>query len=132
MANTRRYYAFQLLEAQTATSTATGTGVDVSGYDRELYVSLSADSASAGTTPTLNVKLQESADDSTYTDITSATFTEVTGTAGTAIAPSDADGTITLNVSDKAKYIRAVATIGGTSTPTFEFCVIAFGTKIHS
>lgn len=132
MANNRKLFATQLIEAQTATSTVTGTGVDFSGWDRELYISLSADSASAGTTPTLDVKLQESADDSTYTDISGATFTQVTDTAGTAINPSDSDGTITVNVSDKAKYIRAVGTIGGTSTPTFEFCVIAFGTKIHS
>jgi len=129
MANTNRLYATQIIEAQTATSTVTGAGVDIQTWEGELYISLSADSASAGTSPTLDVKIQSSADNSTWADITGATFTQVTDTAGTAIAAEDADGTITIQASDEARYIRAVGTIGGTSTPTFELCVIAFGRK---
>jgi len=79
----------------------------------------------AGSTPTLDIKLQESDDDSTYTDISGAAFTQVTD-AGTLAAVSEK---IVVNVEACKKYIRAVKDIGGTSSPAFMTTCVAVGVK---
>tara|TARA_R110002110_G_scaffold359628_1_gene569491 strand:+ start:4513 stop:4896 length:384 start_codon:yes stop_codon:yes gene_type:complete len=94
------------------TSSANGTGVDVSAYTGQLLLTLHS-AAGSGTDPTLDVKLQDSPDNSTFTDVTGATFTQVT----------DAGATIESIVVEKDKvsrYVRAVLTIGGSSSPTFD------------
>lgn len=112
----------ELAASAVRTSTLTATGVDVSGYTGPINVVLMSSAATAGTTPTLNVKLQESDTiGSGYTDVSGATFTEVTDAA-------DATEMITIkNVDELKKYVRVVGTIGGTSTPTFGFGVVAVG-----
>jgi hypothetical protein len=96
------------------TATGNGTGIDITSFVGEAKFVLSAKNV-AGTTPTLDVKLQDSADNSTFNDIAGAAFTQVTD-AGTKAAV-----TLTLNVQldSVAKYIRAVKTIGGTASPEF-------------
>ncbi len=75
-----------------------------------------------GTTPTLDVKLQDSADGSTgWTDITGAVFTQVTDAAAALEA-------IGLKVDEVKEYIRAVVTITGTG-PSFTFSVHLAGRK---
>ena len=101
------------------TSTVTGTGVDVSGYTGPLMIVQDVGTVS-GTSPTLAGKLQDSPDDSTYTDISGATFTSVTA--------SNSTQTIQVNADSVAKYIRYVGTIGGTS-PSFTMGVTAIGMK---
>ena len=98
-----------------------GTGVDVSGLTGQVAVVLSATSA-AGTSPTLDVKLQTSATaDGTYADISGATFTQVTDAA-------DSTETITLDIdSIDTDFIRCVGTVGGTSSPSFEYSVVLLG-----
>lgn len=64
--------------------------------------------AHAGTTPTLDIKFQDSPDGTTFTDIASAAFTQVTTT----------DGKQRLVVSNVARYCRAVVAIAGT-TPSY-------------
>lgn len=71
--------------------------------------------AASGTTPTLNVKFQESIDGETWIDIPSAAFAQQTGAA-----------TLRLELASRAPYVRAVAAIGGT-TPSFTFAVQLFG-----
>ena len=93
-----------------------GTGKDVSGWVGPITAVVNI-GAVAGTNPTLDVKLQESADNSSFSDITGATMTQATAT-GT--------GTILSFVHTK-QYVRAVATVGGTSTPTFLTSVVLFG-----
>jgi len=94
-----------------------GTGVDVKDFNGVAHVILSTSAATAGTTPTLDVKLQESdALGSGYTDITGAAFTQVTDAA-------DSTQMISFQVGEVKRYVRAVATIGGTVTPTFGFGV---------
>jgi|DEB0MinimDraft_12_1074336.scaffolds.fasta_scaffold160917_2 hypothetical protein len=110
----------QLIPCQNATSTVTGTGVDVSGYTDAMQVVL-ASSVFGGTTPTCNVKIQDSADNSAWSDVTGATFTEVTDAA-------DLTQMITLKVNETAKYIRAVATLAGTS-PDGNIAVVALGQR---
>jgi len=103
-----------LLPMQSVTATGNGTGVDMQDYVGQVAVVL-ASKNTAGTNPTLDVKLQDSADNSTFADITGATFTQVTN-ANTSAAVSEK---ITININGAARYVRAVATIGGTSSPAF-------------
>lgn len=110
----------ELTPAQRLTATDTGTGVDLLDYEGKLKIIL-ATSAGGGTTPTLDVKLQDSADNSTFADISGATFAQVTDAA-------DAHVAIGLEVTPQARYLRAVCTITGTS-PTYDMAVIALGTK---
>lgn len=101
----------ELLPIAARTSTANGGAVDVRKYDGiALFTHQSA--AGTGTTPTLGVKLQDSADGSTgWADIPGATFAQVTDAA-------DTTELIQVNLGNVKRYIRAVATIGGT-TPSF-------------
>ena len=73
----------ELAPAASRTSTLTGTGIDVLEYEGVALVLLNA-SAGTGTSPTLDVKLQHSDDDSTYEDVTSGAFSQVTDAAETA------------------------------------------------
>ncbi len=106
----------ELAPAASRTSTLTGTGIDVLEYEGVALVLLNA-SAGTGTTPTLDVKLQHSDDDSTYEDVTSGAFSQVTDAAETAGVK-----VMKLNVSDLKRYLRIVGTIAGT-TPSFDFGV---------
>lgn len=91
------------------TTTANGTGVDVTKYEGTALAILDVGTTS-GTTPTLDVKLQEAdAVGGTYTDIPGAVFAQVAGPAQS-IVRIDLDG--------RKRAIRGVATIGGT-TPSF-------------
>lgn len=101
------------------TSTVTATGIDVSAYKGQLIVQQLVGAVS-GTSPTLNGKLQSSPDDSVWTDISGATFTEVTA--------SDSFQKIAVDVRDGAKYLRYVGTIAGTS-PSFTMGVVLLGQK---
>ena len=106
----------ELAPAASRTSTLTGTGIDVLEYEGVALVLLNA-SAGTGTSPTLDVKLQHSDDDSTYEDVTSGAFSQVTDAAETAGVK-----VMKLNVSDLKRYLRVIGTIAGT-TPSFDFGV---------
>lgn len=106
----------ELAPAASRTSTLTGTGIDVLEYEGVALVLLNA-SAGTGTSPTLDVKLQHSDNDSTYEDVTSGTFTQVTDAAETAGVK-----VMKLNVSDLKRYLRVIGTIAG-NTPSFDFGV---------
>lgn len=111
-----------LAAAARRTSTLTGTGIDVLAYEGVALVVLNA-SAGTGTTPTLDVKLQHSDDNSTYVDVTGGTFTQVTDVAGSAGVQVKK-----INVSDLKRYVRVIGTIAGT-TPSFDFAVEFIGIK---
>ena len=102
------------------TATANGTGVDLKDYIGQAKVILHS-ALGTGTTPTLDVKLQDSDDNSTFADITGATFTQVTDAAASLQA-------IGVDVDKVKRYVRAVATIGGT-TPSFTCNCIIVGRK---
>lgn len=118
-------YLGTLLACDSRTASADGTGFDLegsNGAEGEAIIILASDAASAGTNPTLDVKLQESSDNSTFTDISGATFTQVTD--------SQALEKISINTNDVKRYLRAVGTIGGTSSPAFTYSVaLVYGKK---
>ncbi|TXH55825.1 MAG: hypothetical protein E6Q97_07990 [Desulfurellales bacterium] len=102
------------------TATANGTGVDLQGYTnpggRQMKAILT-NGTTSGTSPTLDVKLQDSDDNSTFADITGATFAQKT-----------AAGNEEIQFRTNKRYVRAVATIGGTS-PSFTFAVLLLVNK---
>lgn len=107
----------ELLAPATRTTSANGSAVDVTAYEGSLLATVHS-AAGTGTNPTLDVKLQDSADGSTdWQDVTGAVFAQIDDTAG---------GSIQGIQVDKGKcrqYVRAVATIAGT-TPSF-LCAVA-------
>jgi len=109
-----------LLAPQARTSSANGTGLDVSTYEGLALVQL-ANGTTSGTTPTLDVKIQDSAANSTFADVTGYTFTQVTA------ALSD-PSTLKIDLRNVRQYIRAVATIAGT-TPSFACAVTLVASK---
>jgi len=117
-------YVGSLLGADSRSASANGTGFDLQGSndaEGEAIVILDSE-AGSGTSPTLDVKLQESANNSDWSDISGATFTQVTD-GGAALEK------ISINTNDVERYVRAVATIGG-STPAFVSAVsIVYGKK---
>lgn len=107
--------AVNLLPTAARTTTANGTGVDMQARRGTALVVLDS-AAGSGTTPTLDLKLQDSADNSTFADIAGATFTQVAGVASRQ--------SIVVNVDGTARYWRAVSTIAG-DTPSFTFSLNA-------
>ena len=110
-------YIASLLGADSRNASANGTGFDLQGSndaEGEAIVILDSE-AGTGTSPTLNVKLQDSADNSAWADVTGKVFTEVTS-SGAAFEK------ISFNANDVRRYVRAVGTLGGT-TPVFVYAV---------
>ena len=107
------------LAAGTYTADAEGTGMDLQGYQGVLKVVLNS-GAGGGTTPTLDAKIQDSADNSTFADVLGKVFTQVTGSASIQ--------SLAIDTRAIRRYIRAALTITGTS-PTFGLAVTAVGQK---
>lgn len=102
-----RATALTLLPALSRSADANGTGVDVSALEGHGIAILEAANVS-GTTPTLDVKLQESdTSGGTYTDVAGAAFTQVTTVAGIQ--------TLAVEIQKTKKFVRAVFDVGGTS-----------------
>lgn len=75
--------------------------------------------AGTGTTPTLDLKLQQSDDNSTFTDVPIAQNVDGTAFAQVTTVASFQERTY----KPQSRYVRAVATIGGT-TPSFNCAAI--------
>jgi len=116
MAGVRQYGALTLLAAKTYNANTNGNAVDLQNYvapgSREMKAVLSVGSQS-GTNPTLDVKVQDSADGSTgWADIPGAAFAQVGG------ALSEQ----TIHCQTLKRYVRAVVTVGGTSPVYGVYC----------
>lgn len=111
MATQANFKIVELFAAARKSSSATGSDVDLKGYinpgGRQMKAFLSVTGVS-GTSPTLDVKIQEADATSTYTDITSASFTQLTTT-----------GSQEIHFRTNKRYVRAIATLAGTS-PVFD------------
>ena len=99
------------------TATFNSTSVDTQNYEGDLLVTEDVQTVS-GTTPTLDGKIQDSADDSAFADITGYTFPQRTATG--------APATVRVDKRKARRYIRYVGTIAGT-TPSFALSVVAHG-----
>lgn len=117
--NANQFTSTALLAAQTASSTVTGSAVDIRNWSGKGKMVLNAGAASAGTDPTLTVKLTHCATvDGTYADVTGAAFAAVTDAA-------DSVQQLGVDWDSLHRYVKAVATIGGTDTPTFALALVA-------
>jgi hypothetical protein len=102
--------AIEVFAAAARTASVNSSSIDRWSYGRATSQNwvLSVGAAS-GTTPTLNIKVQDSEDNSTWVDVAGAAFTQTTAAAFKQ-----------LPVRNFRRYTRAVVTIAGT-TPSFTF-----------
>ncbi len=96
------------------TAPQTSGKVNAGGYGVALKAFLNI-TAVSGTTPTLVVKFQDSADGTNYVDVASGAFTS-----------QNATGINSLVLTNVGPYLRAVQTVGGTS-PSFNYDLIVTG-----
>jgi hypothetical protein len=98
------------------TTTNQGPSVDLAPYEGQLVLFLDS-AAGTGTTPTLDVVLQDSADGSSWANVSPAiAFTQVTN-AGVSRQK------LTANIMSLRRFVRVNSTLGGT-TPSFVYAVV--------
>lgn len=96
----------------TVNDTNGGSGIDMQDADGACFA-VQLVGTVGGTSPSLAGKIQESSDNSTWTDVAGATFTAVT-------ASSNAQ---TITFERTKRYLRHFRTVSGTS-PTFALGVV--------
>lgn len=102
-------YAPSILAAAVTDASTDGTGVDCKGYD-ECLVTFDAILAAASAEG--DVHIEESADNSTYADITGAVFTQITPS-------NDVDALVgRINLRKHKRYLRAVLATDGANAFT--------------
>ena len=116
--NTRRAVSLlSFLPNDVVASTADGTGIDLQDYEGDMTLVLDAEAG--GASITYAVKVQDSPDDVSYTDVSGAAFT-TTG-ANTALAE-----TLTVNTDEINRYARVSITVaGGTGTGAVSVSALA-------
>ena len=114
--------AIDILPNDVLASSANGSGVDLQGYEGSAAFVLSSEAM--GASVTLAVKLQESANDSDWSDVSSGAFT-------TTAANTAAFEQIALNVSDLKRYVRTNSTVAG-GTGTGAVNVTAYASKKYT
>tara|TARA_B100001996_G_scaffold382925_1_gene376359 strand:- start:4699 stop:5079 length:381 start_codon:yes stop_codon:yes gene_type:complete len=114
--------AVDILPNDVLASTGNGSGVDLQGYEGDAAFIFSAEAGGSGVT--VAMKIQESADNSSWSDVTDGGFT--TTSANTAAFEQ-----IALNVSDLKRYVRAASTVAG-GTGTGAVNVTAYASKKYT
>ncbi len=109
---------FTLLATTTITGTGDQTGVDLAGYEGDVQIILSGTAAGAGAD--LTFRIEESADDSTYSAATGGTFTAIGNAAYKEV--------LTLNSNDLKRYVRLSCT-AETGTASSAVTCFGFGLK---
>lgn len=102
---------------ESVTTTANGTGAYY-GANRTFTFVMLIPGAVTGTTPTLDVKFQDSADGSTYTDIGVAFPQQTTTQAVATGSISAAFPVASVRTKNGRPYLRLTKTVGGTA-PVF-------------
>jgi hypothetical protein len=110
----------QSLVPATRTASANGTGVDTFGYNTALAVINAGDIDLANADETYAFKVQDSADNSSFADVAGLTTTV---TADNDVKKIRIDG---LGTSVR-RYVRVVATLGGTTPSWPGSAVIVLG-----
>lgn len=106
---------------QSLTATANGTGIDVKGYDSAAVVFNSG--VIGGTTPSFTFAVQESDDNSAFTDVAALNL------AGTSpVVTTTSAGIAWVGYKGNKRYIRAVAkTVSGTSPTLLATAIVVLG-----
>ena len=116
MIDSKKYTALSVLAPADRTSTANGTGVDVKDYNGIGHLILTS-AAGTGSNPTLDVHVEDSADNSSFADVAGMAFTQVTNAAASLQS-------MAVNMDAVRRYVRAVVTIGGSSPHFICACVL--------
>lgn len=108
--------------AAVTSSAALGSSLDLQGYQGKVRITLNI-GAVTGTTPTLDIKVQDSADNSSFADVSPAVAfaQKVTASANT-------NDSIVVDTRAVRRYIKLYGTAGGT-TPSFTISALAIGQK---
>lgn len=106
------------LGVTSATVTGYGSSVDISSIEDSLAVILST-TAPTGSNPTLDVTLQESSDNSIFTDVSGFAFTQITTSASVQKK--------TIQKNKLKQYLRPKFTLGGSSPSYGSIHVIGLG-----
>lgn len=114
--------AIRLLPAAAIIADGNGTGVDLLAYSGEMCAILDSAEGTGNADNTLDVKLQDSADNSSFADVSGLAFSQVDDTAGGSIQK------LSFNKDELRRYVRAVADVGGT-TPSFVASCSLVGVK---
>ena len=114
--------AIDILPNDVLASSANGSGVDLQGYESSAAFVLSSEAM--GASVTLAVHLEESANNSDWSDVTNGAFT-------TTAANTAAFEQIALNVSDLKRYVRTASTVAG-GTGTGAVNVTAYASKKYT
>ena len=93
------------------TANNNGTGVDMQAFAKEVKFILAVSAPVAGTDPTMDCKIQDSADNSSFADVSGLAFTQVTSSAALEALGANKD--------ELRRYVRLVSTIGGTDNPQY-------------
>ena len=109
---------FTLLATTTITDVGDQTGVDLAGYEGDVQIILSG--TAAGSATDLTFRIEESADNSTYTAATGGSFTDIGNAAYKEV--------LTLNSNDLKRYIRLSCT-AKTGSPSSDVTCFGFGLK---
>jgi len=83
-----------------AMSTANGTGIDMKGYRTAILYA----NVKTGAAKTFDMKVQTSADNSTFADLTSGAITQITA--------NDTNAQIVVDCTQVPRYLRGVITAG--------------------
>jgi hypothetical protein len=110
----------QSLVPAVRTASANGTGVDTMGYNTAVAVINAGDIDLASTDETYAFKVQDSADNSTFADVTGLTTTITADNEVKKIAINGLGTSI-------RRYVRVVATLGGTTPSWPGSAVIVLG-----
>lgn len=108
------YSVIHLLDSQSITSDTDASSVDVGADYNEDVLAIVNLGAVSGSSPTLDIKIQGSDNDSDWSDIDS--FNQLTD--------SDSNGTVALGLKNTYRYLRASLTTGG-SSPDFQTAIVA-------
>jgi|TARA_Y100000361_G_scaffold64402_1_gene56535 predicted methyltransferase len=118
--NTRRTYTvLSFAPNDVVAADSNETGVDLQDYEGDITLILDAEAGGSGVT--YAVKVQDSADNSSFADVTDAAFT--TTTANTALVES-----LVVNTDEIRRYARVVIDVTG-SSPAGAVSVVGLGRK---
>lgn len=109
---------FTLLATTTITGTGDQAGVDLLDYDGDIQIILSGTAAGSGAD--LTFRIEESADNSTFTAVTGGTFTAIGNAASKQV--------LTLNRDALKRYVRLSCT-AETGTASSAVTCFGFGLK---
>jgi hypothetical protein len=111
-----------VLPVAAVTASANGSAIDLQELSGQVAAMADVSAPVAGSSPTMDLKLQDSADGSTgWADVSGGAFVQVTSAAS--------NQKLSLNKDSLKRYVRVVKTIGGTSSPQYLVSVKILGIK---